>query len=552
MIRRALLLVALCACNTEPPTPLLTPPHQQVSAHGDTPRRGGILELATLGDVRSLDPASVVDGIAPELVELIFAGLVDYDANGNLVPDLAETYERSADGLHYDFHLRPALQFHNGAALRSYDVKGSIERALGPSAPNPSRDFFKSLLGYEDFVNGKTPHLEGVQTFGPLHVRLVLREPDATFERALPSLALRPVCATMESVWSANAHPCGAGPFELKRWERGNVIELTRFPAYHRRGLPYLDGVRMTLHVSMLSQRFRFERGEQHVLRELSAQDELAFASDPRWQPYVHQRAATQMNAEGMNTEVPPFDNVDVRRAVSFAIDREAYVKLRPYALTPLTQPVPQGVLGHNAKLGCQRYDLEEARRLMAKAGYPYDPLRKTGGYPHEIPYVAYRKGLTEYTAQLLKQQLAEIGLRLDLRMVSYSTYLALSHRRHGTAMSYQGWSMDFSDPSNFTETLFHSSAIADDDANNTAFYNNRALDQLLDQAKRELDEPRRLALYDRAQQILCDDAPWAFTYSIRWTLLTQPFVRGFAPHAMWMYDLSHTWLGAPDPKVAR
>ena len=71
-------------------------------------------------------------------------------------------------------------------------------------------------------------------------------------------------------------------------------------------------------------------------------------------------------------------------------------------------------------------------------------------------------------------------------------------------------------------------------------------------EAERLLDEPRRLALYDRAQQILCDDAPWAFTYSIRWTLLTQPFVRGFAPHAMWMYDLSHTWLGAPDPKVAR
>lgn len=540
-MKRLLLALALCAsCKDDVPAPL------PVDADATTPRRGGVLELGTGGDIRSLDPASISDGLAPELAEQLYAGLVDYDAQGELVPDLAERYERSADGLHYDFFLRAGLRFSDGTPLLAVDVQRSIERALGPQAPNATRSLVESLLGFEDFVEGKAAHLAGVQVIAPLHLRLTLSHADAAFERTLPIHTLRPTCASMGATWSPDASPCGAGPFALGRWDRGNVVELVRNPHYHRADRPYLDGVRMTFHVSLLTQRFRFERGEQHLLREMSSLDEDAFASDPRWAHNTFHRAPTQMNAEGMNTEVPPFDNVDVRRAVSFAIDRDAYVKLRPHALLPLTQPVPQGVAGHAPTLPCQRYDVERARQLMAKAGYPYDPVHKTGGYPHEIPYVAYRKGLTEYTAQLLKQQLEAIGIRLDLRLVSYSTYLALSHRRFGAPMSYQGWSMDFSDPSNFTETLFHSRAIADDDSTNSAFYRNPALDQLLDQAKSELDAGRRKAMYERAQQILCDDAPWAFTYAIAWTLVTQPRVRGFRPHAVWMMDLQDTWLAGP------
>ena len=377
-----------------------------------------------------------------------------------------------------------------------------------------------------------------------------LSRADATFERVLPLQAIRPVCASMGKTFDPDAVPCGAGPFRLARWTRGQDVLLERNPHYRIPGRPYLDGVHMTFHTSTLAQRFRFERGEQHILREMTSTDETRFLSDPRWAPFTYRQPATQMNAEGMNTEIPPFDNVDVRRAVSFAIDRDQYTQLRPKALSALTQPVPQGVLGHEPALHCQRFDLAEARRSMAKAGYPYDPETGKGGYPHPVPYVAYRKGLTEYTSQILKQQLARIGIQLDLRVVSYSTYMALSQRRHGIAMSYQGWSMDYSDPANFTETLFHSHAIQEEGANNTAFYENPELDHLLDAGKQELDPAKRKALYDRAQEIVCHDAPWAFTYSIRWTLLAQPAVRDFSAHVIWMLDLDDVWLD--DAKATR
>lgn len=542
MIRReghaALLLLALGSCSVPAPEPIAVSPTEAAA-----PRPGGVLELAVSNDIRSLDPASISDGLAPSLVELVYAALVDYDRNGALVADLAERYERSADGLSFSFTLRPGLRFQDGTSLEAADVKRSIERALGPASPSSSRGFFEALVGFDAFTSGEAPSLAGVEVHGPLALTLRLSRPDATFERALPLQAIRPVCASMGATFSPDAVPCGAGPFKLARWVRGEDVWFERNPHYYVPNRPYLDGVHMTFHVSPLAQRFRFERGEQHLLREMNATDESRFLADPRWAPYTFRQPATQMNAEGMNTEVPPFDKVEVRRAVSFAIDREQYVKLRPNALLSLNQPVPQGVLGHEPTLPCQRYDLAEARRLMAAAGYPYDPVTGHGGYPHEIPYLAYRKGLTEYTAQLLKEQLARIGLRLDLRLVSYSTYMALAHRRGGVGMSYQGWAMDFSDPSNFTEALFHSRAIQDEDSNNTAFYRNPTLDRLLDAGKTELDANKRKVLYDQAQQILCDDAPWAFTYAIRWTLLAQPAVRDFATHVIWMMDLRDTWL---------
>lgn len=541
-MRLSLVLQVLVAAPLACSAPVADP----LNLHGPRvlgPRFGGTLELASGSDVRSLDPASISDGVAPELIELMYAGLVDYDREGNLVADLAESYARSSDGLSFHFRLRPGLRFHDGSVLEAADVKRSIERAFGPDSPNSSRGFFDALVGLEEFVSGGAAHLAGVEVEGPLDLSLRLSRPDATFERVLPLQTLRPVCPSMGAVYTPDAVPCGAGPFKLAKWTRAAEVSLVRNPHYHVPNRPYLGGVHYRFHVSQLTQAFRFQRGEQDVLREMSATEESRFLADPNWAPYTFRRPASQMNAEGMNTEVPPFDNPDVRRAVSFAINREQFAKLRPTALLPLTQPVPQGVAGHEPALHCQRYDLAEARRLMAKAGYPYDPVTGKGGYPHEVTYLGYRKGLIEYTAQLLKEQLAQIGIRLDLRLVSYSTYLALSHRRHGVGMSYQAWAMDYSDPANFTETLFHSRAIQDDDTSNTSFYRNPVLDRLLDDGKRELDASRRKAIYDRAQEIICADAPWAFTYSIRWTLITQPVVRDFATHLIWMTDLRDTWL---------
>ena len=142
------LLALAPACSSELPAPI-----PSVSPEGAAPRRGGVLDLATFGDVRaSLDPANITDGLAPQIVEQLFAGLVDYDKDGRIQPDIAERWIVDDDGTTYRFFLRPGVRFHDGDEVTADDVKRSAERALHGSAPNPSATSFSMIVGADEIL----------------------------------------------------------------------------------------------------------------------------------------------------------------------------------------------------------------------------------------------------------------------------------------------------------------------------------------------------------------------------------------------------------------
>lgn len=521
----------------------LTPPIPAAHPEEETPRRGGILELASSGDIRSLDPATIGDGIAPQIIHQIFAGLLDYDDKGTLRGDLAEKWEVLDEGLRYRFTLKQGVRFHDGGELTANDVKRSMERALSPKTPNPSRSFYAMIAGMAELEKGPTANLEGVQVVGTHVLDIRLTSKDATFLPVMALESIRPVCKSAGANYRADFVPCGTGPFRFVAWERGQRVVLRRNEAYFHPGQPYLDGVHFNFATSYVAQRLKFEEGKQDLLREFLQPDLLRFQHDPAWIPFGEFEAAKQMAGEGMNVEMAPFDNIEVRRAVASAINREQYALVKPSVMRALDGPIPHGVSGYDPALQCQKYDLAAARDHMRKAGFAYDEQTGKGGYPKTIAYYTYAQALPEFTAQLLQQQLAQIGIRIELRMTSYAAWLALSHRRNTAPLSYQGWSMDYSDPNDFLEPIFHSNAINDEDSNNSSFYRNPQFDGLIDAAHGELNPAARKGLYDRALRLLCDDAPWAFTYSVRFYNLRQPYVRGYHSHPMWTYELTRTWL---------
>jgi ABC-type transport system substrate-binding protein len=532
------LLLGPLACQDR-----LSAPMPSDAPNDAAPQRGGTLRTATLGDIRGLDPHNMGDGIAPQLVQLMFAGLVDYDRNGKVSPDLAERLDRSEDGKSYFVTLRPDVRFHDGNVLGARDIERSFRRALSPRTPNASKSFFFGIRGAEAFATGKATTIEGIEVRGERTLAFHLKEPDATFPAMLTMHTARPVCPSMGETYRAESEPCGAGPFRFNRWLHGQNVRLVRFDGYYRPGEPYLDAVELSLGVSAISQRLKFERGELDLLRDFVHADLVRFLADPRWRPYGTYDAETQMAGESMNTELAPMNNVELRRAIAAAVNRDEYRMVKPTMITPLTQPVPQGVKGHNPNLRCQGFDVEQALEHMRRAGYAFDPATGRGGYPHAIPYVAYSGGITEYTSQLLAQQLARIGIRIDIRLVSYAAWLAITQRRGRAVFAYQGWRLDYSDPSDFTEALFHSKGIDDEGSNNTAFYANPTLDAKMDAARRETDEAARARMYDEIQQIICDDAPWAFTYAVRFYNQRQPYVRNYVPSPMWINDVRQAWL---------
>ena len=156
----AVVLAGLLAsgCREELPGPI-------GAAHGGdpaaTPTRGGVLELASFADVRALDPANLSDGLAPQMLEAMFAGLVDYDAEGRIVPDLAERWSMEDEGKTFRFVLKEGVRFHDGEEVTAEDVKRSVERALHPSAPNPFASYFESIAGIADFAAKNKVFLHG-------------------------------------------------------------------------------------------------------------------------------------------------------------------------------------------------------------------------------------------------------------------------------------------------------------------------------------------------------------------------------------------------------
>jgi ABC-type transport system substrate-binding protein len=544
------LLAGAAACSNELPAPI-------PSAHGDdaAPRRGGTLTSATFGDLRSLDPANISDGLAPQLVQHLFAGLVDYDGEGKLQPELAERYTLSEDGSTYRFVLREGVRFHDGEELTAFDVKRSVERALSPSSPNPSSAYYAPILGYAEYSAGKAEHLRGVTVEGRYVVSFALDRPDAAFLPLLAMQALRPVCKSGGDRYVDTWLPCGAGPFKLLEggWDRGRQITLVRHEGYFRPGLPYLDSFRFLVHVNATSQRFKFMRGEQDILRDFLAPELLKLQADPRWKPYGEYEAEKQVGGFAMNTELAPFDNVEIRRAVACALDRDQLREVRAANLRPAYLPVPPSVDGYDASLKGQRFDLAEAQEHMRRAGYPFDPVTRTGGWPHVIEYLTYAQGLDEYMAQVVMQQLGRIGIRLELKLVNYPTFLALRGRRRQSASGPGFWQQDYPEAGSFLEPLFHSRSINDEESNNWSFYANPRVDGLVDRARHELDPARRKKAYGEAQEIICDEAPWAFTHYYRFFAQWHPYVRDYRPHPIWTTDATRTWVDrAAGPTAAR
>jgi len=543
-----LLLVLPAGCSRALSDPI-PPVHDDEAA----PRRGGTLRLASISDLRGLDPAGAVDGLSLGPVHLIFAGLVDYDEHARIVPELADHWSVEDGGRTYRFVLRTGVTMHDGTELTADDVKRSIERALHPSTPSQFASYFTGLVGYGAYANGEAEHLEGVVAEGRYDVRFRLQRPDATFPYLLALHAMRPTCKSAGYRYSDTWLPCGAGPFKLERggWQPGTSLRLVRHPGYFRPGLPYLDAVEWTFNMQEPAQRMHFERGELDLVRDWTDITAARFAADPRWQKYGAVEGDNAMYGETMNTRVPPFDNVEVRRAVAAAIDREHYRLTGPARMRVLTQALPGSVAVDPSYVG-QRYDYAAALEHMRKAGYPYDPATGRGGWPDPIEYLLYDQGAVTLTAPLLQQDLARIGLRIRLKVVSFPTFLTLQQRAGAVAISLGSNLLDYPEPSAVFDGLFTTSSISPEGTQNTSFYSNPRFDELAAKAHLELDPERRRALYQEANAILCDEAPWAFTFGFHFYDVHQGYVRGFRPHPVWPLDVGSVWLDRTGDELER
>ncbi|MGB8329928.1 MAG: ABC transporter substrate-binding protein [Polyangiales bacterium] len=523
-----------------------------IGAGHSTPQPGGTLVFSASSNIHTLDPHFAYDTLSTSACRLIYDGLLDYDYEGNMVPSLAAALpEVSAGGRVFRFTLREGIKFHNGREITAEDISWSMHRLLSERIGSPGYPFYKSIEGATAYHTGKAERVEGIVVLDERTIEFRLDEADQTFLNALAMPFAYPIAREhvehLEQTEGRDAvgrYPIGAGPFAFSRWERGVQVEFERFDEYWA---PQARPDRMIFLENIASDvaSARFRNGDLDIVYRPSKVNRLFLRQSEAWAPYRAESPSAAVFAIGLNCELPPFDDVHVRRAVAHAIDRSKLERLDPGQAIAANQILPPMLAPYDPELPTRQvFDLERARKEMRLAGFP-DGLSE--------PITLWVRGESEVqVAQLFQQDLKAIGIELELKMVSFATYLKETGRPRVAQAAFTGWHQDFPDPSNFMDILFHSRSIHPENSENRSFYRNPELDALLDRARAEVDRKARLALYAKANAIIADDAPWVLLYYPVDMFAWQPYVKGFRPHPVWLNEYRNVWLDLPRRRVSQ
>jgi ABC-type transport system substrate-binding protein len=474
------------------------------------PRQGGKMVVTYKDDVSTLDPAIGYDWQNWSMIKSLFDGLMDYEpGTTTLVPDLAERYTISKDGLTYTFTLRPGVTFHNGRQMTAADVKYSLERTVNPATQSPGAGFFDSIKGHQEVTDKKTTNLAGVTVVDPKTVKIELSRPDAPFlhKLALNFAFVVPKEEVEKSGPDFAKRPVGTGAFKLAEWTLGQRVVFEKNAAYWKKGYPRLDRIVFEIGQEPTVALLRLQRGEVDVLGDpIPPARFVEIRNDPKWKGNIVEGGQLHTGYVSMNVRMKPFDNVKVRQAVNMAINKDRIVKVINNRGVPATQPLPPAMPGYDKGYKGYAFDPKKAKALLAEAGFP-------NGFSTTL--FANNTDPNPRIAQALQQDLAAVGIKAELRTLAQATVIAAGGEPDQAPMIWSGgmaWIADFPDPSNFYGPILGCGGAVKGGWN-WAWYCNEALDKEAAQADAVTDPAQEGQRVERWRKIflrVMDDAPWA------------------------------------------
>ncbi len=489
------------------------------------PKQGGVYRRAFADSYIVLDPALIKDSNSHEVCRQLYDGLIEFDENARPAPAIAESWEISQDKLVYLFKLREDVHFHafsggkptanGGRILTAEDVVYTFNRLL-KSEKDHQGAFFNVIKGAADYAAEKTESLPGVTAVSSFTVKFELEKPFAPFVSLLGMCNAFIVAREDVASGDLSTNPVGTGPFTWSGRQKDSLI-LTANDRYYRKR-PWLDRIEFLVVADEAARFEMFRKGElMHVdvpdseYRNVKQNSELA--------PLLLETSRWGTNYLGMNMKKPPFDSKLVRQALNFAIDRQVIVQLVLNDRARIANGVlPPGITGFDPKLEGYGYDPQKARELLAQAGFPNGK-----GFP-EIELQYNKDVIHTRIGEFILANFGDIGIKCRIRELDFGPHLQ-SVESGEAAFFRMGWTVDYPDPDSFLYTLFHSSNIGH--SYNFPGLNNPELDKLLDQARFETENEKRVGLYRQAERLIVDEAPWVFLYFYTTHLLRQPQVNG-------------------------
>lgn len=440
----------------------------------------------------------------------IFNRLVEFERGSTtIVPALAESWTISEDGLVYTFKLRPGVKFHttkNFTPTRDFnadDVVFSFNRQLQEDHP-----YHKVSGGNYEYFNGMDmPNLlKSVEKVDDLTVKITLNVPEAPMianlgmdfasimsaEHADKMLA----DGTPEKV---DLEPVATGPFQLVDYQKDAMIRYQAHPDYWG-GAPAIDKLVFAITPDASVRYAKLKAGECHVMPYPNPADLQAMQDDAELD--LLQQEGLNVGYLAFNTEKPPFDNKLVRQAINYAINKQAIIDaIYLGAGTPAKNPIPPTIWSYNDEVEDYPYDPDKAKELLAEAGLADGFETDLWAMPVQRPYNPNARRM----AEMMQADLDKVGIKAEIVTFEWGEYLKRS-KEGEHEMILLGWTGDNGDPDNFMYVLLGCAAST---GANRARWCHKPFDDLLVEAKQTSNPDKRTELYEQAQVIFKEEAPW-------------------------------------------
>jgi len=486
----------------------------------DRARQGRPVYIYALSNrVTTLDPGKVTDVDMGELLRNVFEGLVSYNEQNELVPQLAESWTLKNHGRTYVFTLRSDVKFHNGRPMEAEDFKWSIERNLGPGLHSRvAIDYLSAITGAQDFMDGKAKEVKGIQIPNPRTVEITLDKPrpyflgDLTypcaFVMAKEAVGLTEIKTAQQAV--------GTGPYRLTVAEDQQELDLAANPGYYL-GAPLTPQIHRPIVVDPATRLSMYKNGDLDEVG-LPREDIDSVSADPDLKPQLHFQNRPALFYFQLNErQYPPFKDVKVRRAFAMAIDREKIVNDLLNGYIPAKGILPPGMMGYRPDLAGVPFDPQQARELLQKAGY------KDGSQMPPLE-IAFRTGASD--ARVATTAVAEdlknnLGIIASPHSYDFPTLLELQHTGK-LEMDFASWYADYLDPQNFLSLLMMTNV-----PQNAEGYSNRRFDSLCAKADVDQKPAERTKLYQQAEDIVVNEVAKLPLYFQRDAVLISPRAQG-------------------------
>lgn len=458
------------------------------------PKQETEITVALEAEATSLDPWNSTDGNTLHILSTMFEGLLTLDADGEVLPVLATDYKLSEDATSLTFHLRKGVLFHDSTPFDAQVVKNNLDYVRNKEHGMARASFF----GF----------IKEITVVDPYTVTVTANEPDSAMVAymAHPSATFKSQKELQKKLddpkYNLDRNPVGTGPYQFEEWKNGQYVKVTVFGNYWNNektaklsSIFFKPVTEASTRVNML------KAGEVDIVTSLPTLDARSMGKDPTVD--VYSGPSLNMLYVGMNTKLDKYQDKKVRQAMNYAINKEQLINQVADGFgTVADSPLSPLVKGYAKQQGYD-YDVDKAKVLLKEAGYP-------NGFTATL----WTRNSTEFVAiaENIKIQLQNVGIKVDVQAYESGTLFEKLDAGEGTDLYIGRWGTGTAEADWGLRPNFASDRVPPN-YNNSGFYMNKQVDQLLNDALKATDSHVAHQKYDEAQKVIMDEAPWIFLY---------------------------------------